>query len=202
MAPIDDHPTRIRRWAVLLPLAAAAIVALYTVLNNAVYAAYLIAGRHLFVGPGIDGRLTVASLPQVSYGQGPSTDTVYLVDVPLWLRWLCAAPLLLFAIVLLLATILIVVAVRRFTTGTSGRSVAKPWKILAAVLILGGLAQGLVDTAAIHALHEHYEPSVVFNSALATAAFTIPWSILAFGLLAAAIAAATAHGTQHTTESS
>lgn len=186
----------------MVPLAGAVLIALYAVLGAVVTSAYLIAGRHLLIGPSPDGRLTAASLPQVTNGSVPPMDTMYLVDFPLGLRWLCVSPTLIFAVILLAATILTVVAVRRLTTGDSGAAATKPWKILAAVLILGGLAQGLVDTAAVQALREQYHPSISFDSVLTTAVFAMPWSILAFGLLAAAVAAAiTAHSAQHETAS-
>lgn len=190
MARTTEHPTRHWYWAVMLPLAGAVLIALYAVLGAIVSGAYLIAGQHLMVGPSLDGRLTAASLPQVSSGWVPPMDIVYLADFPLWLRWLCAAPTLLFAVVLLLATILLVVAVRRLTTGASEPALVKPWVFLAAVLILGGLVQGAVDTAAIQALREQYHPSIGFDSAISTAIFVMSWPTLAFGLLAAAIAAA------------
>lgn len=203
MARTAEHRTRHRPWAVMLPLAGAVLIALYAVLSTVFYSAYLIAGRHLLMGPSLDGRLTGASLPQVNSGSVPPMDTAYLVDLDLWLRWLCAAPTLIFAVILAFATILTVVAMRRLTVGAARAALAKPWKILAAVLILGGLAQGLVDTAAVQTLRERYHPFVGFDSALATAAFAMPWPTLAFGLLAAAIAAAiTAHSPQHERESS
>ncbi|MCJ8506254.1 hypothetical protein MRU69_15555 [Kocuria flava] len=198
MARTTAPPTGHRRWAVILPLAGAVLIVLYAVLSAAVFSAYLIAGRHLMLGPSLDGRLTSASLPQVSAGQVPPMDTEYLTDFPLWLRWMCATPTLLFTVILLLATILLVVAVRRLATGTSGAALIKPWVILAAALIVGGLTQGVADTAAIQALREQYHPSIGFNSTLTTAIFAMPWPTLAFGFLAAALAAALrTRSTQH-----
>lgn len=203
MARTTAPPTGHRHWAVILPLAGALLIALYAVLSAAVSGAYLIAGRHLLIGPSLDGRLTGASLPQVANGWVPPMDTVYLADIPLWLRWLCATPTLLFAVILLLATILTVVAVRRLATGTSGAAPIRPWVVLAAVLIVGGLAHGAVDTAAIQALREQYHPSIGFDSTFATAIFAMPWPTLAVGLLAAALAAALrARSTQHDTTAS
>lgn len=203
MARTTARPTGHRQWAVILPLASVLLIALYGILSAAVFGAYLIAGRHLMLGPSLDGRLTGASLPQVFAGQVPPMDTEYLTEFPLWLRWLCATPTLLSAVILLLATILTVVAVRRLAIGTSGAALSRPWVVLAAVLIVGGLAQGAVDTAAIQALREQYHPSVGFNSTLATVIFAMPWPTLAFGLLAATLAAALrAHSTQHNTTTS
>lgn len=190
MASTVDRPPRTRRWAVRLPLAVAVLAAVYAVLNALVHSAYLITGRHLLVGPHLDGRLTTSSLPQVTNGWVPPLGNEYLLDLPQWLRWLSAAPTLLHALTLTVATALTVTAIHRLAAATSGTATARPWKVLAAVLLIGGLAQGLVDTAAVQALRAQHHESVMFDSALITAVIAMPWSTIVLGVLSTAIAAA------------
>lgn len=198
MAGATGHPARTRHWAVILPLAAGILIVLYTVLSMAVSTAYLITGRVFLAGPGHDWQLTTASLPQVASGQVPPLDIEYLPDLPPGLRWLCAAPSLLYIVVLVLVTVLVVMALRRLAAGISGPALARPWQVMAAVLILGGLAHAAADTVAVQVLREQYHPTTGFGPAVTTAVFAIPWLIIAFGLLAAAIAAAlNAHTAHH-----
>ncbi|ALU38890.1 hypothetical protein AS188_03040 [Kocuria flava] len=190
MTRSTENPTakqaRHRPWTVTAPLAAAALVVLGTAFNAALFGAYLVAGRHLLLGTGMDGRLTTASLPEVTSGQVPPVETVPLTDLPASLRWLCAAPTLIFATTLLLAVVLVVVAVRGLASAGTGT----PWVLLAAVLVVGGLTQGAVDTAAVQALRAQYHPFIVFGSPVTTAVFAVPWLTVACGLLAAATDAA------------
>src|SRR5690606_14903343 len=125
-------------------------------------------------------------------GSVPPMDTEYLVDLPVWLRWLCSAPTLIFVVVLVAATVLVTVAIRRLASRFTGPALFRPWKVLAMVLILGGMVQGLVDTAAVLALRDHYHSRVVLPSDAATAFFMMPWFTIVLGFLATAMAVALA----------
>ncbi|MBI9113778.1 hypothetical protein [Sanguibacter suaedae] len=112
-----------------------------------------ITGRYLVVFGEGDPRLTLDALPQLLQLTSRDGDTLPLEHLPAGLRVLAASPELTSGIVAFVAALLVVVLVRAIARGDAfGRRPRRALAGLGAVLLGGGVLQGLLDTAAVAAV--------------------------------------------------
>jgi hypothetical protein len=152
----------------------------------------------LFTSGGAEGRLTVADLPQLLQAESRAGDVIYLTDLPLALRWLCASPELLAGLTLaaagyLTARVLIAIATGRPFAARVRRHLAA----LSAVLLIGGIGQGALDTWAgrvLFHIDDHVPGFVSTYSGLGTDVPHWPMTLIVVGLVAAALRLAFTEG--------
>ncbi|WP_030150769.1 DUF2975 domain-containing protein [Oerskovia turbata] len=122
-------------------------------LSELVQAWMTITGRYLYTSGGAEPRKPVVDLPQLLQAEVREGYTMFLDDVPAALRVLAATPALLAAITYLIASVLLARAIRSIAAGDAfGRRVRSTLTWLSATLLVGGLLQGAVDSAAGAAL--------------------------------------------------
>ncbi len=122
-------------------------------LSGLVQAWMTITGRYLFVSGGADPRKPVVDLPQLLQAEVREGHSMFLEDVPAALRVLAATPSLLAATTFLVAAFLLARVIRSIAAGEAfGARVRSSLTWLSATLLVGGLLQGAVDTAAGAAL--------------------------------------------------
>lgn len=138
----------------------AAAVAVWVVLGLAFIGAVLevitiSTGRVLFTFGGAEGRLPLEHLPQLLQADLRDGQEGYLVDVPVWLRLLCAGATIVQAVTIAAAAVLVVGIIRKVSAGRPFDSaVVRRFNLLALMLVGGGIIQGAVDAAAVGSLWE------------------------------------------------
>lgn len=148
MSVTTARPTD-RNRSTKIAIATVAVVAALTVVWDAISAFTVITGRSLTATGGADPWLPLSFLPQVANASLREGATGSLADIPEWLRLLCATPTIIHAVVLLLATPLIIRVIGRVGQGQPfAPSVLRSWSSLSVVLIVGGVLQGVLDTIA------------------------------------------------------
>jgi hypothetical protein len=113
----------------------------------------VLTGRYLWVSPDLSPRKPLADLPQLLQADVREGSSMMLDDVPTLLRVLSAAPALIAAVTAVVAALLVARVIRAIASGQpfAARSI-RALAGASAVLVVGGLAQGIVDTAATAAL--------------------------------------------------
>ena len=135
---------------------AVVVVALVTILNDALQAVTILRGRTLFVSGGVDGQLPLTHAPQFLQADLREGAHGTLADASLGLRMACALPNLIEIAVILAAAVLLFGIVRRIATAAVFTTpVLRRWRALAIVLIGGGLVQGIADTIGTGYLWQH-----------------------------------------------
>jgi hypothetical protein len=146
---IKSRPLRERPKVFRVVRAIVLIVASFTVLSSITQAITIVTGRALVAFGGADGRLPLASLPQLSKADLHDGASGTLADADLSLRLLCAVPAVIFAATIVLGTIFLLHVLR-------GVAQARPfepfvltnWRRLSFALLIGGASQALADTSA------------------------------------------------------
>lgn len=137
------------RRSTTVAVAAIVIVVGAALLNDLVRTITIVSGRVLFAIGGTDGRLPLASLPQLLQADLREGASGYLTDAPVWLRILCASPTVIHALTIALAAVLFVRILRSIAVAEPFTpEVVRNWIRISSVLIVGGIFQGLVDTVA------------------------------------------------------
>ena len=112
-----------------------------------------ITGRALLALGGADPRLLAESLPQFLQLEARDGVVLYIEDLPVWVRVLSMAPALVAGVVAFVASLFVVRLVRAIARGDAFGS--QPRRALASagvVCLVGGLLQGVLDTAAVAGL--------------------------------------------------
>ncbi|MCC3284001.1 DUF2975 domain-containing protein [Arthrobacter caoxuetaonis] len=131
------------------------LVAGLAVLGSAVESFVTLSGRTPLAFGGADPRVQLISLPQINQAQLREGAVGYLVDIPLWLRALCAAPALLYVALALVAAVLLTRILREISAGRPFTApVRKNMMALSLILIGAGLLYGTLDAAAGRAVFE------------------------------------------------
>lgn len=144
---------------------------------------------------------SINTLPQVSYFLMDG-DWGDLTDVDLKLRLLCASPVVVDLITVLLAAWLVTRIIDKIGAGASFTpDVPRAWRRLSTVLFTGGVTQGVLNAIALSAIQANPK-SVLAPHAPAHASVTAvgfstsgwPWMLLVLGVIAGAIAVAFRQG--------
>jgi len=163
------------------------------VLGNLATAISVITGRFLFAFGGADPHLPLTKLPQLLQADVRPGHTYTVGDLSIGVRVLCALPSVVAAGTIAFAVILLVGVLGRIAAGRAFEpSVRRRLVLLSAVLVGGGLLQGLLDTAAIAALAVSVDREAV--SGLATNLPNWPWALIVVGVAVSALGAAFAEG--------
>lgn len=131
------------------------LVAGFAALSSATEAFVTIFGRTPLAFGGADPRVQLVMLPQINQAELREGAVGYLVDIPLWLRVLCATPALLFIVLALVAAFLIGRVLREISAGRPfAARVRKNLLVLSSLLIGAGLLYGTLDASANRAVFE------------------------------------------------
>lgn len=197
-----------RSTAVKRPRAVGAAVATVIVvgalasLSVLLQALMTVTGRYLFTWGGADQRKPLVDLPQLLQADIRDGYSMFLEDLPAWLRMLGASPLLLHAVIVAAAVALVVRLCRRIASGDPfGRSARGTLTRLSLVLIVGGVAQGILDTIAV-GVATNWISSRMFTSlggdfavqGLGTDLPNFPIMLIVLGIITAALAVAFREG--------
>lgn len=146
---IESRPVRERPRAMRVTRVVLLLVMTWTVLSDASRTITTATGRYLSTGGGADSGLPLSELPQVRDAvlrQGASGS---LADADLLLRILGAVPSLVHGVTVVLAVAWLLRALRGIAQGEPFHAfVVANWRRLAITLLVGGLAQGVVDVVA------------------------------------------------------
>ncbi|KPN18019.1 hypothetical protein AO716_08890 [Arthrobacter sp. Edens01] len=131
------------------------IVACLAALGSAAEAFVTIFGRTPLAFGGADPRVQLVMLPQINQAELREGAVGYLVDIPLWLRVLCATPALLYIVMALVAAFLIARVLQEISAGRPFTArVRKNLLALSFLLIGAGLLYGTLDATANRAVFE------------------------------------------------
>ncbi|MFP7761857.1 hypothetical protein [Marisediminicola sp. LYQ85] len=126
----------------------------------------ILTGRTLLTFGGADGRLPLEHLPQLLQADLRQGSSGTLADADLLLRILSATPALIETMIIVAATVFLLRALRRIASSEPFHPmVLRHWKLLASILIGGGILQGLADTAAGAYLFTHISVTAQFDPA-------------------------------------
>ncbi|PPH43116.1 hypothetical protein C5D09_15135 [Rathayibacter sp. AY1C9] len=146
---IPSGPVRERPRVFRVARAVLLIVAVFSVLTALLQTWTVTTGRTLLVFGGADGRLPLRSLPQLLQAEPREGTAPTLADAALSLRLLGALPSLLQAVTIVLAAVFLLRVLRGIAAGRPfDPFVLANWRRLSLALLIGGVAQGLADTAA------------------------------------------------------
>jgi hypothetical protein len=161
----------------------------------------------LVLGNAIAGDLTVHAsidtLPQVSQFlmDGDGGD---LTTVDLRIRLLCASPVLVDLVTVLLAAGLVTRIINRIGAGDSfAPDVPRRWRQLSAVLFAGGILQGVLNTLAVSIIQADPQAVLAPRAAADVSVTAIgfggsgwPWMLLVLAVIAGALAVAFRQGSR------
>lgn len=109
-----------------------------------------ITGRNLLTLGGGDPRLLAESLPQLLQLELRDGVTLYIEDLPVWVRVLSLSPALVAGVVAFVASLFVVRLVRAIAGGEAfGPQPRRALAVAGLVCFGGGLIQGVLDTAAV-----------------------------------------------------
>lgn len=141
-------PTEIPARSRLVASTLVLIVAAIAVLIDGVQVFVMTTAYPFFTSTGLDGTIPVTHLPQIAEAhlrEGATPGS--LADVPVWLRVLCATPTVIHGLTIAVAAGLITRIMNRIARRQPFEpSVLHGWRWLAAVIIGGGLLQGVLNT--------------------------------------------------------
>ncbi|MCV2394718.1 DUF2975 domain-containing protein [Actinotalea sp. M2MS4P-6] len=180
-------------WATRLGVGLASIVGSFAVVANLATAVAVLTGRFLIVSGGADPGLTLEQLPQLIQADERPGHTFTVADLAPQLRVLCAGPSIVAAATILAAVLLLIRALDEIAAGRAFEPPSRRllgW--LSAVLIGGGILQGLLDTAAIAALVASVDYEAI--EGLGTNVPRWPWTLIVVGVVVSALSLAFAEG--------
>ena len=190
--------------AVRVAVTVVIVVGLLACVSVFLQALTTITGRFLYAGGGAEPRLPLESLPQLLQAEIREGHSMFLEDLPAWLRVLCASPLLLHVLVVAAAVALVVRLCGRIASGDPfGQSARQTLTRLSLVLIGGGLGQGLLDTVAVVVAHNWIVAAITYGAGgpyesavqgLGTDLPTFPIMLIVLGIITAALAVAFREG--------
>ena len=152
---ITSGPVRDRPRVFQVARAALLIVALFSTLS-ALSQGVTVAMGSLFAFGGADGRLPLVRLPQLIQADLREGAEGTLAEADLGLRLLGALPSFLQAATIVLATVFLLRVLRGIAAGRAfDPFVLENWRRLSLALLIGGVVQGLADTAANVYLTSH-----------------------------------------------
>lgn len=144
------HTQRLARITARLAPAAIVVVAVVSELSNLIQVVTIVTGRTLLTFGGADGRLPLTHAPQFLQADLRPGARGSLAEASFGLRLACALPTMIQIVTVLLAAVLLFGIVQRVATAAVFTPpVLRRWGILAGVLVVGGVLQGLADTFAI-----------------------------------------------------
>lgn len=163
------------------------------VIGNLATAVAIVTGRSLFTFGGADPQLPLTSLPQLLQADVRPGHTYTVTDLAPGLRVLCASPSIVAAGTIAVAVVLLVGVLNRIAAGRAfDPPVRRRLALLSAVLIGGGLLQGLLDTAAIAAVVASVDQEAI--SGIGTTPPDWPWTLIVVGVAVTALGAAFTEG--------
>lgn len=146
-------------------------------------------------------RASVDTLPQVSFFlmDGDQGD---LGAVDLRIRLLCASPMVVDLVTILLATWLVTRIIDRIGAGASfAPGTPQAWRLLSATLFVGGVLQGVLNTIALSVIQADpkgvlapHTPNDASITAIGFDGAAWPWMLLVLSVIAGAIAVAFRQG--------
>jgi hypothetical protein len=185
-----------RSRATSIALYALWVVVATTVLFRLMTVYTIVTGHYVFSFGGGDSRLPLSAVPQLIQADlRPGADG-HLVDAPLWLRLLCASPVLIEAVIFTLGAVWLAQIIRRIAVADPfSDTPVRRWKQLSILLIVGGIVQGLTDTAALTAImtlarmsaHEPPFPLGADYQAIGGNGLQWPMFTILLGIVAAAL---------------
>jgi hypothetical protein len=139
-----------RTRAVRLAAGTVRVVGSLAVLGALGQAWVILSGRYLFTFGGAGPRADLDVLPAVTQADFlPSPDTVFLTDIPSWIRLLSATPVLIQGAILAVSAVQMTQIVRHVANGRAfARPVLRAFNVLTLALLGGGILQGILATTA------------------------------------------------------
>lgn len=191
-----ETPMRSRSAASTLVL----IIAAIAVLADGVQVFVMTTAYPLFTATGLNGTIPVTYLPQIAEARlREGTTPGLLGDVAVWLRVLSATPTMIHGLTIVVAAGLVTRIMNRIARRQPFEpSVLRGWQRLAAVIIGGGLLQGVLNTVSwwvifgpTNAPRPNHELPLGADYQLIIGAFPYwPVFFILTGVIAAAIGAA------------
>lgn len=138
-----------KRQSARLAVVSVWVVAGLAALGSATEAFVTLLGRSPLAFGGADPRVQLSVLPQIKQATLREGAVGYLVDIPLWLRALCASPAILFIAIAMVAALLITRVLREISAGRPFAAPVRGNLLTLSLFLMGtGVLYGLLDAAA------------------------------------------------------